>query len=49
MIVEEIDNEGFAIENSEVKIYYGAADTSVGLLITTIGELIDVAMEGDIP
>jgi len=49
MIVEEYDAEGFASENSEVKIYYGAADTSVGLLITTIGELLEAAMEGDIP
>jgi beta-1,4-mannooligosaccharide/beta-1,4-mannosyl-N-acetylglucosamine phosphorylase len=49
MIVEEYDAEGFAIENSEVKIYYGAADTSVGLLITTISELLDAAMEGNIP
>lgn len=49
MIVETFDNEGFATENSEVKIYYGAADTSVGLLITTISELLDAAMEGDIP
>jgi beta-1,4-mannooligosaccharide/beta-1,4-mannosyl-N-acetylglucosamine phosphorylase len=49
MIVEEYDTEGFAMENSEVKIYYGAADTSVGLLITTISELLEAAMEGDIP
>ncbi len=49
MIVEEYDAEGFALENSEVKIYYGAADTSVGLLITTISELLDAAMEGNIP
>lgn len=49
MIVEEYDNEGFALENSEVKIYYGAADTSVGLLLTTIKELLDAAMEGEIP
>lgn len=49
MIVEEFDSEGFALENSEVKIYYGAADTSVGLLITTISELMEAAMEGDIP
>jgi beta-1,4-mannooligosaccharide/beta-1,4-mannosyl-N-acetylglucosamine phosphorylase len=48
MIVEEYDAEGFAIESSEVKIYYGAADTSVGLLITTIGELIDASMEAQI-
>jgi beta-1,4-mannooligosaccharide/beta-1,4-mannosyl-N-acetylglucosamine phosphorylase len=49
MIVEEYDAEGFALERSEVKIYYGAADTSVGLLITSIYELLDAAMEGDIP
>jgi len=49
MIVEDYDNEGFALEDSEVKIYYGAADTSVGLLITTISELIGAAMEGEIP
>lgn len=49
MIVENYDNEGFALENSEVKIYYGAADTSVGLLITSISELLNAAMEGNIP
>ena len=49
MIVEAYDNEGFALENSEVKIYYGAADTLVGLLITSISELLDAALEGDIP
>ena len=49
MIVEEYDTEGFAMENSEVKIYYGAADTSVGLLITTISELLQAALEGEIP
>jgi len=49
MIVEDHDKEGFALGNSEVKIYYGAADTSVGLLITSINELLDAAMECDIP
>ena len=49
MIVEEYDNEGFALENSEVKIYYVAADTSVGLLVTSISELLDAALEGGIP
>jgi beta-1,4-mannooligosaccharide/beta-1,4-mannosyl-N-acetylglucosamine phosphorylase len=49
MIVENFDGEGFALENSEVKIYYGAADTSVGLFITTISELLKAAMEGEIP
>jgi len=49
MIVEQYDHDGFAVESSEVKIYYGAADTSVGLLITTIKELVEAAMEADIP
>lgn len=48
MVVEEFDDEDFALESSEVKIYYGAADTSVGLLITTISELLDAAMEDPI-
>lgn len=49
MIVESFDSEGFANEDSEVKIYYGAADTVVGLASTTITALIEAALEGDIP
>lgn len=45
MIVEEFDNEGFALDQSEVKIYYGAADSAVGLAISTIGELIKCTLE----
>ena len=41
MIVEQYDNDGFALPASEVKIYYGAADTVVGLATTTIKNLID--------
>jgi predicted GH43/DUF377 family glycosyl hydrolase len=41
MIVEQFDKDGFAIPGSEVKIYYGAADTVVGLATTTIKDLID--------
>lgn len=48
MVVEEYDSEGFALETSEVKIYYGAADTVVGLMVTTIAELLDAASEGNI-
>lgn len=40
MIVDEFDAEGFAPPSSPVKIYYGAADTCVGLALTTIGELL---------
>jgi len=45
MIIEKYDSEGFALENSLVKLYYGAADTVVGLLETTVGELIDACFE----
>jgi beta-1,4-mannooligosaccharide/beta-1,4-mannosyl-N-acetylglucosamine phosphorylase len=45
IIVEEFDTEGFAKENSEVKIYYGAADTSVCLVTTTVEELIHHCFE----
>ncbi|MCF7913185.1 MAG: glycoside hydrolase family 130 protein [Candidatus Cloacimonetes bacterium] len=41
LIVEESDDEGFALPHSEVKIYYGAADTVLALATTTIGELIE--------
>jgi beta-1,4-mannooligosaccharide/beta-1,4-mannosyl-N-acetylglucosamine phosphorylase len=45
MVVEGLDAEGFAPETSPVKIYYGAADTAVGLAITTVGELLEAAAE----
>jgi beta-1,4-mannooligosaccharide/beta-1,4-mannosyl-N-acetylglucosamine phosphorylase len=40
MIVEEMDADGFALMESEVKIYYGAADTVIGLATTTIARLL---------
>ena len=40
MIVDEFDAEGFATAESRVRLYYGAADTVVGLAFTTIAELI---------
>jgi len=49
MIVEKCDAEGFALPDSPVKIYYGAADTVVGLATATIQDLLDAALEGDIP
>jgi beta-1,4-mannooligosaccharide/beta-1,4-mannosyl-N-acetylglucosamine phosphorylase len=48
MIVEEFDAEGFALASSPVKVYYGAADTAVGLAVTTIGELLEAASESPI-
>jgi beta-1,4-mannooligosaccharide/beta-1,4-mannosyl-N-acetylglucosamine phosphorylase len=45
IIVEEADQEGFAVDDSEVKIYYGAADTSVCMAVTTVKELIEQCFE----
>lgn len=41
MIVEEYDKEGYALPESKVLIYYGAADTVVGLAETAIKNLIE--------
>ena len=42
IIVKEFDSEGFALPDSEVFVYYGAADTCVGLAVSTIEELINL-------
>lgn len=44
IIVKDYDSEGFAIPSSEVYVYYGAADTCVGLAVSTIRELIKHCM-----
>ncbi len=49
MIVESYDRDGFAMPGSPVKIYYGAADTSVCLATPTIGELLAAGQESSIP
>ncbi len=41
IVVENYDADGFASLDSKVLIYYGAADTSIGLAVTTIKELIE--------
>jgi beta-1,4-mannooligosaccharide/beta-1,4-mannosyl-N-acetylglucosamine phosphorylase len=46
MIVEEFDDEGYALVDSVVKIYYGASDTVVGLAATTVQELLDATNGG---
>ena len=43
-IVEDVDSKGFAKMDSQVLIYYGAADTCVCLTISTIEDLIRLAM-----
>ena len=40
MVTERVDHEGFARPDSLVRIYYGAADTCVGLALSTIDELL---------
>jgi len=46
MIVDTYDSGGYATDDSRVLVYYGAADTSVGLAETTIRELIAACYEG---
>ena len=43
MIAEQYDDDGFAMPKSIVLVYYGAADTVVGLATATIEELIAAA------
>lgn len=43
VIVEDFDVNGFARLKSRVFVYYGAADTCVGLAISTIAELLELA------
>ena len=45
MVVESVDDEGFAKPGSAVKVYYGAADTAVGLALTTVEELLEACDE----
>ncbi|MBZ0266485.1 glycoside hydrolase family 130 protein [bacterium] len=40
LTVDEIDEAGFSMPDSVVSLYYGAADTVIGLATTTIGELL---------
>lgn len=41
LIVRDLDGEGFARPSSEVLLYYGAADTCVGLVTGTVQDLLD--------
>jgi predicted GH43/DUF377 family glycosyl hydrolase len=45
MIVEDFDNEGYALPESKVLVYYGAADTVVGLATSTIEQLIEFSKQ----
>ncbi|MBN2395993.1 MAG: hypothetical protein JXC36_05980 [Candidatus Atribacteria bacterium] len=41
----EVDSNGFAKMDSQVFIYYGAADTCVGLAIAAVNELIQMTAD----
>ena len=41
LVVERYDEEGFAALDSRVYLYYGAADSCVGLATSTVAELIE--------
>lgn len=45
LVVEEFDAEGFALPASAVRVYYGAADTSVGVAVSTVAELLEAASD----
>jgi beta-1,4-mannooligosaccharide/beta-1,4-mannosyl-N-acetylglucosamine phosphorylase len=45
LTVAWLDDEGFAPEDARVLVYYGAADTVVGLAETTIGQLLGACLE----
>jgi len=49
LIAPETDGDGYAPPGSPVYIYYGAADTVVGLATATVQDLLAAAMEGEIP
>ena len=40
-VADEVDEDGYAVDDGRLLVYYGAADTSVCLAITTVGRLID--------
>jgi len=40
MVVDDYDSEGYALEDSPVRVYYGAADSTVCLATGTIGGLL---------
>lgn len=45
MIVDDHDDEGYALAESRVIIYYGAADTVVGAVVTTIADLLEACRD----
>lgn len=45
--IAETDDDGFAVTSSELRLYYGAADTAVGLAVSTVAEIIAACDKGE--
>ncbi len=45
LIAQDVDSAGFAALDSQVRLYYGAADTVVGLAHASISELLSACVE----
>ncbi len=45
MVVDEFDGDGCALPEATVRLYYGAADTCVGLATGTVGGLLEACRE----
>jgi beta-1,4-mannooligosaccharide/beta-1,4-mannosyl-N-acetylglucosamine phosphorylase len=41
LVVEQYDPEGYAVMNSKIYLYYGAADTCIGLATAKVADLIE--------
>jgi len=47
MTIAKTDDDGFAATSSELRLYYGTADTSVGLAVSTVAEVIAACEKGE--
>ena len=47
MVATKTDDEGFALTSSELRLYYGAADTAVGLAIATVADVVAACDKGE--
>jgi beta-1,4-mannooligosaccharide/beta-1,4-mannosyl-N-acetylglucosamine phosphorylase len=46
-MIVDLDADGFAPPGSPVSIYYGAADSCIGLATTTVGDLVAACHDGE--
>jgi predicted GH43/DUF377 family glycosyl hydrolase len=45
MVVAELDDEGFALDDSEVRLYYGAADTCIALATAAVRDVLGMCQD----